>query len=356
MWAARPWLLTGLRYQALGLPVLLQHVPVSHYTNNAPGSLAEVTARSHHPDADRHNRAITLPDGRTLAWAEAGAPAGFPLFFFHGFPGSRLEARGVEDIGRRYNVRFICPERPGYGRSTFQPGRRITDWPADVQHIARHLEVKRYGVIGGSGGGPYALACADTIPADELASVGLLCSAAPWEAGRQGLPWSARLGSYAATYIPSIATSIIDFCLKVAQRLAASKSGEKFLDDLALKAAKTAGKVVPESEMTVEATAARRERLKAVFLEPFSQGSQGFVHEAYLLCHSYGFSLEKIRYQGRIHIWHGTADNNSPIRMIRWMSERLPDCELHEYEGESHFTIIKHLEDIIPQMIPKNWS
>lgn len=171
---------TGLRYPALGLPMLLRHVSVSRpYTKNAAEGIVGNTASSQSA-ADRHHKTLTLSDGRTLAWAEAGAPSGFPLFLFHGFPGSRLEARGVEDLGHRHNVRFIAPNRPGYGRSTFQLGRRITDWPSDVQYLARHLDVKRYGVLGGSGGGPYALACADAIPSDELASVGLLCSAAPW--------------------------------------------------------------------------------------------------------------------------------------------------------------------------------
>ncbi len=84
-------------------------------------------------------------------------PTGFPLFAFHGFPGSRMEARGLEDIGRRHNLRFICPDRPGYGLSTFQPNRRLLNWPADVRYLARqHLDLKRYAVLGGSGGGPHA--------------------------------------------------------------------------------------------------------------------------------------------------------------------------------------------------------
>ncbi|KAL1861539.1 hypothetical protein Daus18300_008802 [Diaporthe australafricana] len=351
MRASAAWPSAVLRYPALGLPVLLQHVPLSRACiKKTPDGTVESTARPQSPETARYHRTVTLPDGRTLAWAEAGEPTGFPLFLFHGFPGSRLEARGVDDLGRRHNVRFIAPDRPGYGRSTLQPGRRITDWPSDVRHLARHLDVGRYGVLGGSGGGPYALACADAIPSGELASVGLLCSAAPWEAGTRGLPWSARLGSYAAAYFPSVSVSIIDFCLDVARRLAASKSGQKMLDDIAVKAAATAGKVIPESEKTTEAVAARRERLLAIFLEPFAQGSRGFVHEAYLLSQPYGFRPEDVSYDGKIHVWHGTADKNSPIRMVRWMSERLPNCELHEFEGETHFTIMKHLEDIIPKL------
>ncbi|RYP61898.1 hypothetical protein DL770_009690 [Monosporascus sp. CRB-9-2] len=232
-------------------------------------------------------------------WAEAGSPTGFPCFMFHGFPGSRTEAQGFEDIGCRHNVRVICPDRPGYGLSTFQPNRRLLDWPADVRYLARHLDLKRYSVLGGSGGGPHALACAYAIPPDELSPAGLLCSAAPWEA-----------------------------------------------------AAATVGKEIPESEKHSEAVAARREQLLCLFLEPFAQGSRGFAQEAYILTHPYEFRLENVQFE-RIKIWHGTKDTNSPIRMVRYMKERLPHCELYELGGETHFTIMKYLEEVLVKLVEK---
>ncbi|KAI1865733.1 hypothetical protein JX265_008056 [Neoarthrinium moseri] len=301
--------------------------------------------------SERYHRTVDLPDGRRLAWAEAGSPTGFPCFMFHGFPGSRLEARGLEDIGQRHGVRFICPERPGYGLSTFYPGRRITDWPADVQFIAQHLELKRYAVLGGSGGGPYALACANSIPPDVLSAVGLMCSAAPWEAGTQGVPWSARIGSWAATYCPSFSTRVLDLLLGLAKWFVATDSGKKLIDGIAVKAAAAAGKEISESEKSPEAATARRERLLGVFLEPFAQGSRGFVQEAYLLTHPYGFRLQDVHFEKRVQIWHGTKDKNSPIRMVRYMKEQLPHSDLHELEGVDHFAIIKHLEDIVVKLL-----
>lgn len=137
----------------------------------------------------------------------------------------------------------------------------------------------------------------------------------------------------------------------MARRLTASASGQKMLDGIADKAAATAGKAIPEWEKTPDAVAARRERLLAIFLEPFALGSRGFVHEAYLLSQPYGFRPEDIPYDRKIHVWHGTADMNSPIRMVRWMCERLPNCELHELEGETHFTIMRHLEEIVLRMV-----
>ncbi|KAK7991268.1 alpha/beta-hydrolase [Apiospora saccharicola] len=94
---------------------------------------------------------MALPDGRTLSWSEAGDPNGDPLFLFHGHPGSRLDVFSLKKLGRRLNIRLIAPDRPGMGRSTFYQDRGITDWPRDVQNLARRLGIYRYAVLGGSG-------------------------------------------------------------------------------------------------------------------------------------------------------------------------------------------------------------
>lgn len=195
------------------------------------------------------------------------------------------------------------------------------------------------------------VACAYVLPPEELSSVGLLCSAGPWEAGTQGVPVSARLGSWASTYCPSLTTRALDLGLNLLKRFMASNTGKKMLDGIAAKAVATAGKEIPESENGPEAVAARRERLVRILLEPYAQGSRGFVQEAYILTHPYGFRLEDV--QNKVQIWHGTKDANSPIRMVRYMKERLPDCELNELEGETHFTIQKHLEDVVVKLVEK---
>ena len=44
------------------------------------------------------------------------------------------------------------PDRPGMGRSDFQPGRRIVDWPNDVLELATALGFDTFAVLGSSGG------------------------------------------------------------------------------------------------------------------------------------------------------------------------------------------------------------
>jgi pimeloyl-ACP methyl ester carboxylesterase len=57
------------------------------------------------------------------------------------------------------NVFLVTYDRPGYGRSDPQPGRRVVDAAADVAALADHLGLEGFAVLGGSGGGPHALAC-----------------------------------------------------------------------------------------------------------------------------------------------------------------------------------------------------
>src|SRR5262245_62111525 len=100
--------------------------------------------------------------GRRLAYAQMGQFDGTPLFCFHGNPGSRFDwdhplTRPVVDGSC---VRLIGIDRPGYGRSTHQGGRRYCDWPADVLAVADELGIGRFGILAYSTGGPYAIACA----------------------------------------------------------------------------------------------------------------------------------------------------------------------------------------------------
>ena len=109
-------------------------------------------------------RVLRLADGRRLGFAEYGASGGQPLLFFHGTPGARLVAGFAHQSALRLNVRLIAPERPGFGRSDFQAGRRILEWPDDVAALADALGLERFAVAGVSGGAPYALACAWRLP------------------------------------------------------------------------------------------------------------------------------------------------------------------------------------------------
>src|SRR6266545_2884497 len=117
-------------------------------------------------------------DGRTLMYLERGPAGGAPVFYLHGTPGSRLSRHPDADLYERLGVRVITYDRPGYGGSDPDLGRSVASAAKDVRTIAGALGIARFGVIGISGGGPHALACAALLP-DLVARVAVLVSPAP---------------------------------------------------------------------------------------------------------------------------------------------------------------------------------
>jgi pimeloyl-ACP methyl ester carboxylesterase len=307
---------------------------------------------------------FTLPDGRILGFAEYGSPKGVPLLWFHGFPSSRLEAWGAHRIARRLGIRVLALDRPGIGLSTFQPGRQIVDWPNNVRDFVDHLGLIRFAIVGGSGGAPYALACAWAMPKEMISAVGLMCPMAPWEAGVQDIPWLARFAATAAYYFPGglqVVTDAIIGCMRLMSTTGpVTRWADIWLASVKQKAGEVTGldggnsasqkddEQIDKDEVTPEE---HRERVINLGFESYKQGSQGVVHEAQILSQDWGFKLEDVKYDG-IRIWHGTKDTNSPIGMVRYMAERLPNCTLKEYEGESHYTMSNHLEEIFVELLP----
>ncbi|POH59684.1 alpha/beta hydrolase, partial [Cryobacterium zongtaii] len=86
------------------------------------------------------------------------------MLWHHGSPqtGALLEPLLAAAAQRR--IRLISYGRPSYGGSTPLPGRTVGSAAADVAAIADALQLDRFAVMGASGGGPHALACAALLP------------------------------------------------------------------------------------------------------------------------------------------------------------------------------------------------
>ncbi|HVQ91566.1 MAG TPA: alpha/beta fold hydrolase, partial [Mycobacteriales bacterium] len=93
---------------------------------------------------------VRLPDGRAMAYADHGDPAGPVVLSCVGTPDSRLVGRHWAAAADRAGVRILTPDRPGFGGSDPQPGRTLADWPADATVLLDTLGVHRFAVAGGS--------------------------------------------------------------------------------------------------------------------------------------------------------------------------------------------------------------
>jgi len=116
---------------------------------------------------------VDLPDGRKLGYTTFGADDG-PLVVVLDGPASRGLAQAAGPAARALGIRLVAPDRPGVRGSTPAPGRGIADWPEDHAALLDALGAERAGILSQSGGTPYAIAAAATLPERviALASVG----------------------------------------------------------------------------------------------------------------------------------------------------------------------------------------
>lgn len=288
---------------------------------------------------------LTLPDGRKMGYAEYGSPPGQPFIFVHGIPDCRIDCCfTAEDkaIAKRLNIRWIGIDRPGIGLSSPQPNRTILDWPQDVQHLTSHLGLTTYRVFGVSGGTAYALACAIHLPRDRLLSVGIMAGMAPLFAGLKGMSLANRIGLRIWQRLPWVMEAIINRSL--VPTLMNSDRGKA--EEMFRKQAKYMSKVDKEFG-TKEAV----QMLTTILREVYRQGSARAHAEENRLANSHwGFELEDVIHD-RIRLWYGTKDVNTPVEQGQYMAARIPGATIKEYEGNTHFDIWKHLEEMLTSML-----
>jgi pimeloyl-ACP methyl ester carboxylesterase len=114
---------------------------------------------------------VALPDGRRLGFGEYGVRGGKPVLLFHGTPGGRQFDQ--DPAARDAGAWLFVLERPGFGLSDSMPGRRLLDWPSDVEVCADAFGLDHFSVVGFSGGAPYALACGYALP-ERVTLVGIV--------------------------------------------------------------------------------------------------------------------------------------------------------------------------------------
>ena len=279
-------------------------------------------------ESNKENQQFELKDGRKLGYAEYGDLNGKPIFHFHGYYGSRLEAKLLANKAKKHGVRFISVDRPGMGLSDFQPNRTLLDWPIDILELVDYLNLDKFIVEGVSGGGPYAAVCAFKIP-HRLLSCAIIAGIGPIEMTTKGMKRSNRIIFFLIRRIPFL------FKIMMNSEMKTFNDPEKIN-----KAMEKSIKSMPEADQIV----LKQPDLLKLFIEEqkeaFRQGKEGPVYDGRIYVKPWGFDLTDISPQLPVHLWHGELDVNVPISIGQRISELIPNCTSKFYPNEAHLSII----------------
>ncbi|GAA2366248.1 alpha/beta hydrolase [Catellatospora methionotrophica] len=282
---------------------------------------------------------VKTGDGRQLAVEVSGARDGFPVFLLHGTPGSKSGPRPRPIALYRMGVRLISYDRPGYGDSTRQRGRRVIDAAQDVKAIAEHLQIDRFAVVGRSGGGPHALACAAAL-GDRVIRTVVLVGLAP--AAAPGLDW-----------FEGMAPSNVDEYGEADADLAAlmetlrNRTADALADPDSMLRFLAPQMSAPDRRVIDDVTI--RRLLHETYREALQRGPEGWIDDALAFRKHWGFELSEVK--SPVRLWHGADDTFSPESHSRWLESQLHDAEAEIQPDAGHFGAMEILPRILAWVV-----
>jgi pimeloyl-ACP methyl ester carboxylesterase len=261
------------------------------------------------------------------------------VFLLHGTPGSRVgpfpRVRVLYELG----VRLITFDRPGYGWSDRLVSRLVADVVPDVEAIADKLELDKFAVLGRSGGGPHALACAALLP-DRVTRAGVLVSLAPWAA--EGLDWFAGMAdsnvreyTAAATEPEALTAHLVQAAAKIRADPASHVS--------------TLSPEMPEADRRIVADVGIRALLAQNFAEALRDSAAGWIDDALAFCAPWGFNLSDIK--APVLLWHGQHDVFSPVAHAHWLAAQIPNAIMAIRQDSAHFGALEVVPDVLSWLI-----
>ena len=283
-------------------------------------------------------RRIVLSNGRKIAVRESGHVHGRPVFYLHGFLGSRLECVPADPLAAEFGLRLISIDRPGFGFSSNAPPDPAID-AADAAAVCVELGLRHPIVVGVSGASAPALLMAAN-PSIGAPVVILACPLCPLDDPAVLAQFSAlaQLVLRGTTLTPRAAGLLLDGPL----RQFAKRYPQALLKILCTRFARADQEALSSGEWS--------QAIADSLAESFAAGGYGALRD--LLTYTQRWDERLWRIQTPVLIWHGRQDTVVPIRCARALARRLANGQLHEYEDEGHLSVpLRHMRTLLSQAI-----
>jgi pimeloyl-ACP methyl ester carboxylesterase len=280
---------------------------------------------------------LKLQDGRHLGFAEYGVPHGKPVLFFHGLTGNRFDAALLHQVALSNNCRLVSIDRPGIGISSMDKKRSILSWVDDVEALTDYLGVKKFSIIGHSGGAPFTVACAYKIP-DQLNGVAIVAGIGPVE-----IPEVAASLSQGQRFLNN-AINTMPWITRCMMKLTSIMFNNPGLLKYGLKQ-------MPEVDIFALQSQESHEELAARMMETFRQGIVGASLEMQLILKPWGFDLTQIKLKCPITIWQGGFDKQVPVAHAEIYARLISNAKLHFFKQEGHISLLTNKGKEILQSI-----
>jgi pimeloyl-ACP methyl ester carboxylesterase len=270
-------------------------------------------------------------DGSVIAVEVVGEPAAAPVLFCHGLADSRLSARLFAPVAGELGLRIVAPDRPGTGGTDPRRLGRLVDWVQDAALVLDATAAGPAALLGVSGGGPFAAACAAAIPG-RVRSLTLVSALGLPGWPTRGMAPGERLSLEIARRAPAFGGWFLGRLAGLGRR-----SPRLFL--------RISTSEMPGTDRQALDQPGSRDAFLANYLEAFRRGDGGVAQDLRVLTRPWGFELASVKVPTSIH--HGDADNTVPPQHARLFAEAIPGARLKLHPGLGHFSIFDATREIL---------
>ena len=198
----------------------------------------------------------------------------------------------------------------------------MADAAADVAAIADSLGIERFAVMGGSGGGPHALACAALLPGRVTAAVTMASPA----------PYTTDFDWFAGMRAPGGLHAALD------GRDARARFAETDeFDEAQFIAVDYAALQGDWADLGADAGAAD------------AAGPDGLIDDDVAFASPWGFDLSTIAVPALVI--GGTRDRVIPASHATWLARQIPAAELHLRPGDGHISVLLALPEALDWLL-----
>jgi pimeloyl-ACP methyl ester carboxylesterase len=270
-------------------------------------------------------RDVPLDDGRLLRVHDGGlgesgthdgaAPSdAFTILWHTGSPQTGALLDPLLAAASDRGIRLLSYGRPSYGGSTTLPDRDVASAASDVAQLADALGLKRFAVMGHSGGGPHALACAALLP-DRISGVVALASIAPF--GADGIDdWFGGMASDG-------------------ESLRAAANGREARERYEETAVFDATSFIDRDYVLLDGD---WESLGADAGRASSEGPEGLIADDLSFVKPWGFEVSRIA--APVLIVQGGLDRIIPPSHGDWLMRHIPNAEFWFRPQDGHLSIL----------------
>ena len=261
---------------------------------------------------------MPLDRGRVLHGYDShpGDETRLVVVWHHGTPNVGIPPAPLAADLERLGLRWLSYDRPGYGGSSPVPDRDIASAAPDVAAVADWAGVSRFCVLGHSGGGPHALACAALLPDRVLAAVSA-AGLAPFRAA--GLEWYDGMGPVGAAGLRAASAGR---AAKEAYEASLSEDTEPDFVDT-----------------DWQALSGPWGWLGSVVGPATVRGPAPLVDDDLAYVRPWGFDPAAITVP--VLLVHGADDRVVPAAHSRWLSENIPGAELRLVRDAGHIAVLE---------------